>query len=159
MFLLIGLNHLIQYRNHQVPDCYYAELCNYLKEVVENYGVDLIAEEYNEDCLLLNNVKQSFLQEFTKREQIGHRFIDPNLQVRIKLGIASPYNEVEYQKSYSIREAWWYDHLKDLSEKTVLVCMGAHHIDRFESLLRSYQEATQTLCHYWKEASFSSHNF
>lgn len=158
MYFLFGLNHLIQYRNKQVPSHYYGELASCLKEIISQYGVALIAEEYNEDCLLLNNVKQSFLQEFTQSEHLGHRFIDPTLQNRIKLGIASPYNALDYEKAYSTREAWWYEHLKDVSEAHVLVCLGAHHVSSFEALLKAHHESVMTLCAYWEEASFSSHN-
>lgn len=157
MFLLLGLNHLLQYKNSNISTTLFDEFSRSLIEIQSQYNIQYIVEEYNEDCLLLNNIKQSFLQEFSKQHHLNHRFIDPTLQERIKLGIASPHYDLEYLKSYKVREDWWYEHILDLSEHNVLVCIGAHHIESFEKLLNEHLQKTLTLYKYWHEASFTSH--
>lgn len=157
MFLLLGLNHLLQYKNASIPAILFEEFSQSLVDIQSQYNIEYIVEEYNEDCLILNNIKQSFLQEFSSQHDLGHRFIDPTLQERIKLGIASPHYDLEYEKAYQVREAWWYEHMLDLSEHNVLVCIGAHHIESFENLLNTHLQNYLTLCNYWHETSFTSH--
>lgn len=166
MIYLIGVDHKIQ---HNGIGCADLSLRNkfsaFLKDKIQEYGITLLAEEFNEDCL--KNLKDiATIKNVAEELKIEHRFCELSENERKVRKILSPseiYSEKlnihsysglkpnlnkeqgeifdkEMEKSFLQRETEWFCKISDcLNTKNILFICGSDHLESFLLLLNSRQ--------------------
>jgi len=129
---------------------------DYLTTVCESKPIDFIAEELNEESIVLWKAKESTARLLATQRAIPHRFSDPNSKQRKKLGIRS-YEELrekhgfgrcptveqsalleeEERKTWPIRENFWLDTIRSLPYRHCLFIIGKNHVKSFANLSSS----------------------
>lgn len=149
---LIGINHKIQIQNISLE----GEFRKFLTKTVKKYKPDLIAEEFSEEALKINNVNCTIAQEVSKQNAIRHLLCDPDTETRKQIGYPSR-NDVklkldikkrvlenspedklindEVKKYYYIREKFWLKKILSSSSKIGLFICGVDHLKAFQKLL------------------------
>lgn len=154
MYYLLGLNHYIQYVNKKIGLPVFTEFVQSVSTLIEEYHIELIAEEFNEDCLELNHVHRSVLQLVCEENSAIHLFVDPIQAIRNSLGIPSAQREEDLTEAYQLREEYWFNQLQLQTAENVLICIGASHIDSFSKLLLEKKRDFIVLDPYWHQNVF-----
>lgn len=133
------------------------KLLIYLKHINHKInGIELIAEELNEEALNLWNATDSVCKFFAKSMKLTHHYCDPNsyernnlgietdLEIRTRLGygklLTADQNkqvELESIRYFSIREKFWLEKLLSFDCKKCLFVFGKAHFSSFSKLLLS----------------------
>lgn len=158
MYYILGINHYIQYVNKEIHLDLFTEFVQFVSEIVEDKDIAVIAEEFNEDCLVLNHVQRSVLQLISEEASVGHLFIDPTQSVRTALGIPNPQTDESLTAAYQVRERYWLDQIALHHDKNILICIGASHVKSFTTLLEHEGRAYQMIDPYWREELFHQRN-
>lgn len=159
MIYLIGINHNLQHNGNGSANLYSLrnKFSAFLNEKIQEYGITLLAEEFNEEALKINAAIDTVAQHITDKLKIEHIFCDPNTEERQNIGIPSRAEiksalsikglvvsleddnriKEEQRKYHPIREMYWFGKIeKYLHENLIFVC-GADHLKGFEALLSS----------------------
>jgi hypothetical protein len=115
MIYLIGVRHDIQFD----PAPHRAKIVRdkresfktHVLEVIENLGISILAEEFNEDAKKLWRVSETTLEQVAKTKGIEHRFCMPG------------------------REEVWLSQIEDSKHRNVLFVCGDDHYDSFSATL------------------------
>lgn len=173
MIYLIGVNHNIQ---HDGNNCADLSLRNkfsaFLKNKIKEYGIVLLAEEFNEDCLKNSKGNIATVKSVAEESKIEHRFCEPRENERKSRNILSP-NEIyskkldihsyhgsspnlnedqqkifdrEMEKAVLARETEWFQKISDCLDRNILFVCGQDHIESFLLLLNSRQYKVKILC-------------
>ena len=89
MILLIGVNHRVQYVSKNTDLDLVKKFIEYLENVTSANDVELIAEEFNQEALLMNDTNICVARNVSKELEVEHRFCDPDSSERAKIGIPS----------------------------------------------------------------------
>jgi hypothetical protein len=133
MLCLIGVRHDIQFD----PAPHIAKVVRdkrglfkaYVLEVIEKFGIAVLAEEFNDDGKRLWRVSETTLEQIAKNKGIEHRFCDPTAVEREE-------NEIEKSDSDK-REQFWLTRIQDCKDKNVLFVCGDDHFDSFSKKLNA----------------------
>lgn len=143
MIIIVGTSHTIQ-----VSDL---ELKPFLESLCQEFKVHAVAEEMNEEALAEKHCTASIPMQVASELQIPHRFCDPNMTERVKLGIrqendirisafpctlAEPEVAACLAESHAKRERYWLEQLRSLNLWPVLFVCGADHVASFCHLLK-----------------------
>ncbi|MAZ67631.1 hypothetical protein CL652_02580 [bacterium] len=156
MIYLIGVDHYLQHDgNESAKPELRSAFKNFLKNEITALGVDVIAEEFNEDAIRWSMASHSTLGRLAEELRITHLYCEPTIQERKELEIPS-YGQIkktlglsptipieeeirmvsEKQKEYfAPRENFWLNKLTPFLSDTVLFVLGSKHMDSFSSLL------------------------
>ena len=150
MVYLIGCYHRHQWfgiKESKHP----VELMGYIEIFLEDHEIDLIAEEFNEDCLDFS-VKKIVCVEVANKYEIDHKYIEPTYDERTENDILgedalleeqkeNDWSDEELQKhideDFAKRERFWLNTIEEDydTESDILVVCGNAHIDSFSDLL------------------------
>ena len=141
MFLLVGVDHIIQHGGYldEKKKAALEVFHSYLCEVTSKYSIDLIAEEFSEFLLAMNNTSFCTCREVACHLSVEHRFCDPNPNERIDLSIET--NEQ--------REQEWLRRLDDAKSKHILFVCGSSHLESFSNLLKKNDVESMILSDRW----------
>lgn len=144
MIHLVGTFHELQYTGR--PGCGPPDkvrrgrhdLQAYLRELITRINPKLIAEEFSQQALDGLNAK-STVKLVADEFGIEHRFCDPDVAERVKLGLPHPFLD-DYDKSEEARlhrkkESYWLETLSDMINHDILFICGATHVSSFTQLL------------------------
>lgn len=156
MVYLIGIRHEFQHNGHgSVDGISRGKFTSYLENMIKEYGVSLVAEEFNEEALQKSNATSSTAKCVADKLSIKHLFCDPNTKERKVIGIPScdeikkglgftkpclSHDEVkildaEKKKYFPQRESFWFEKIKKHLNEVIIFLCGSDHINSFESLL------------------------
>jgi len=187
MIYIIGVDHLIQYKNSIVPDIIYKQFIDFIEEQIRDYRIDLIAEEFNYEALKhVYHSDQATVKAIAQGNGIEHRYCDPGLKERKKLGIPffadikdmvrKKHNisekfifdtllrkkiiseTIKISRSYwKIREKFWLDKIRDRIDSEILFICGHEHPERFKKLLVENKYDCTIISEWWLGEIFSDY--
>lgn len=165
MIFLIGTNHELQHfarpkRAEELKVCEARyRFQEYLRDQVQQISPNLIAEEMAEE-LLKHLDAFSTVKVIAEEFKIEHRYCDPGLEIRLKLGIpphgTEGYPDEERRKYHNVRENYWYEQITPYAGKVVLFICGAEHVSSFRALLMEHGWQAVTLCKYWGKEIYNT---
>lgn len=85
MIYIVGVNHSIQHTENPDTVNLAKRFECYLRGVVGRLNIDVIAEEFNRQCL--QTTKYSIAERLALELRLPHRYCDPGYEERAKLGI------------------------------------------------------------------------
>ena len=144
MVIVVGTSHTIQTAD--------LELQPFLDSLCQEFKIQAVAEEMNEEALAENNCVASIPIRVANALQIPHRFCDPSRIERAKLEIRqendirisafpSTLSESEVAahvaESHAKRERYWLKQLRSLNLWPVLFVCGADHVPSFCRILKA----------------------
>lgn len=164
MFYIIRVAHRAQSKQKGTANsAAQKELWDCISETIPRARPALIAEELNEDALVMlskdrGGPEESIAKEVADQCRVGHRFCDPSQQERARIGyvegsslalqIAMNNEEglsneqinsrgfaIEVARYWPLREQYWLDQLCDVVEKDVVFVCGDAHVESFRELL------------------------
>lgn len=144
MVYLIGVNHIIQHLSDNSSSQKVAlvkEFELHLKQNGKEVGADLLAEEFSVDALRISRVAFSTVQMVAVQLKIPHRFCDPTLEERKRLGIA--------KEDHHEREQFWMECIRDFKFRNIIFACGNKHVGSFKSLLEQGGAKVQILSQDW----------
>ena len=127
---LIGIDHHIQYlRESDSPnkETIINGFSDFIIENINKFNITLLAEEFSEELLPLNHVKESVLQSISSQQKISHLFCDPNTEERRINNISNT--------DHNKREKFWFNRLIPQDHLNILFLCGDDHIYSFSKLL------------------------
>lgn len=149
---LIGLNHGHQLEGYEFGN--WRAFDKYLSDLCISVGVDLIAEELNEEGIARWRANGSVARTVALRLSIKHLFCDPNQQDRERLGLLTERDAAaklgygrtwtsaqdatvtaEAQRTWPDRERFWLQRLRHVQFDRCAFILGAAHVDTFGALL------------------------
>lgn len=145
MIIVVGTSHTIQTTD--------PEFQSFLEGLCRKHGVRAIAEEMSEEALAERDRVDSVPMSCAKARQLPHRLCDPDSKLRATLGIlqendirlegllsGTPLSETDLsarvKDSYTKRERYWLDQIREINVWPVLFVCGADHVASFSDLLR-----------------------
>ncbi len=187
MIHLIGVNHIIQYKNNIVPLSVFADFREFLAETAKGVRASLLAEEFHEEYLgEVYFSPEGTVKAVADTLGIEHRYCDPGDAERKDLGI--PYyadirDEVlegmKLRKNYildpeivkrvrartddlvqsyfPLRENFWLERLGEDIAGSVVFICGHEHITSFKKLLQSHDIAVEVIVSFWRREYFELH--
>jgi len=141
MVYLVGVDHIIQHEGfmfQQKKECI-ARFKDYLRAEARRRGVTLLAEEFSESLLDMNQTKISAVRDVANELQIEHRFCDPTSQER----------ETEEIISDDQREFYWLEKIRDAIERNIMFVCGDSHIDTFSVKLKKVNVEVEVISTNW----------
>ena len=184
---IVGVDHLIQYRNNIVPVNLFNEFTDYIADIIKMYDVKTVAEEFNREYL--DDVyfsPEATVESAAVKAGVEHFFCDPGNDDRSRLGI--PYfadirniikekygihekfisdinirkkidreTIAESKKYWQIREEYWYNIISDMPRGNILFICGHEHVLRFKDLLRQNGRNAEVLETFWQIEVFSDY--
>lgn len=145
MIYIVGTNHELQHtaKPFRVPagtaNRGRDELKAYLRQLAKEIRPAVIAEEFCQDVLNIKNANSN-VKAVADELAIEHRFCDPSIQERGRLGLPQHGTEdcdpSDRSRFDAIREAYWVKRLSDVLDQAVLFVCGADHVAGFTRLLR-----------------------
>ncbi len=113
MIYLVGVDHVIQHEGYLDSRKKVAlrKFRAYLKKIVGERDIRVIAEEFSEDALSRSHTKVSSARKVAQALGIEHRFCDPTCQERMVRKIGTD----------GQREREWLKCLQDLTQRNVLL--------------------------------------
>ena len=141
MVFLLGVDHIIQHNGFSWPKKESAinEFSEYLERRAKELKVAVIAEEFSDEALKINNVPMSTAQMVAQRLGLKHMLCDPNREERKARGI---YNDDE-------REIIWIERLSDAIDETILFICGDSHLESLKDKLMSCGVETEIISQGW----------
>lgn len=167
IYYLIGTNHAHQLEGHK--DGNSVALGEYLSAFCSDNGVDLLAEELNEEAVAKWKADGSVAKSVASRLSISHLYCDPNLEERQRLGTLTHSEaakklgfgsywarekdalvEAEVRKTWPARESFWLEKLRQVMFTRCVFVLGAKHVVTFGDLLASQGIAVHVAQSDWK---------
>jgi hypothetical protein len=155
MIYLIGVCHAVQdYRwsdnqwqkNTELREVY-AELTKkfeaYLRGVIKDYQITLLAEEYNKEALR-GIYPKSVLKDIADSLSLSHLYCDPDNKERKQFGI----------RTEEEREKFWFDKIKMHVNDNILFIAGACHIESFSDLIKKNGYNFSVINEDWEKEKF-----
>lgn len=156
MFYIVGINHSVQFKK----DEFSLNFLSFIRDIIINYNIEFIAEEWSEDADRLWKVKESNLSSLSKELNKPLIQFEPNEIDKNKFGIMTQMDvqktvelyiptlktiedikkreserEKLKKKNYKAREKYWLEKIKPYLNRNTLVVCGNDHIDTFCELL------------------------
>ncbi len=187
MIYIIGVDHLIQYRNSIVPLPVYDRFMEYIREIIAGYEIELIAEEFNSEYLKdLYSTDRGTLESCSLTLGVNHLYCDPGKEEREELGIPS-YADIREgviadwglkknyisdleltrrvedetagrsKKYWERRERFWLSRIREREEKRVLFVCGHEHVERFRKLPGVHSIESVIVNDFWEKELFSDY--
>jgi hypothetical protein len=185
---IIGVDHLIQYKNSIIPAVRFAEFKDYLAQLISKHSITVVAEEFNEEYLSdVYFSDEATVRSAAERSGVMHLFCDPGEDDRLFLGI--PYfadirnmvnekygisekiildrtlskkinQEVsdESKKYWALREEFWYGKIADFNRDNILFVCGHEHALRFKELLDRTGRSAEVIEQFWRREIFSDYH-
>jgi hypothetical protein len=127
MICLIGVDHVIQHGGYldTCKEVALREFQFYLGQVVQEKGIDIIAEEFSEVALKRSNTDFSTCKELARALKIEHLFCDPTPEEREALKI----------ETAEQREHEWLKRIRGYFHMNILFICGSEHLQSFKRLL------------------------
>ncbi|MFA6521826.1 MAG: hypothetical protein WCT53_05595 [Candidatus Gracilibacteria bacterium] len=150
MIFLQGVHHQIQHNGIGSRTSGDREAFKrYLEKQIKKLNIGLLAEEFNEECLIKSDATESTVGHVAEKLKIKHKFCDPNREEREKNGILSDGEiiknlglpkqldsenlrrlEEEKKKDFKRREQFWFDKISDsLQNINVIFVCGTDHLE------------------------------
>ena len=163
--LVLGTDHRFQRRSLDFSEEQHQQFAAYISATVSANGVAALAEENNIAALVEANASQSTIEVIARKLRLKHRYCDPDMKVRAKLGIlqenqirisAFPeqISEAEVQRrleeSLRAREVYWLSELVEFNSWPVLFVCGANHSLPFLNLLQRKDFNAELLARDWR---------
>ncbi len=184
---VVGIDHLVQYRNGIVPAAVLAEFEEFISRCAGMYSAGLIAEEFSSDALELYGVDESTARSVAKSIGIHHLYCDPDAGERARLGIPCfadlrelaarilgvPRNGPQDPHSvkkvagaasdldrsfWAIRERFWLRRLSGCGPTVALFICGHEHVSRFAELATEGGYAIRVENPFWREDIFRDYS-
>jgi hypothetical protein len=140
--VVVGVDHRIQYLNDDCGPEWTREIRRfqrYLAEEASAHRVDLLAEEFNAEGVVMNRAALSTIQELARMLALSHLFCDPDTSERQALSISDPKQ----------REDVWIDRLRASGAHRVLFVCGDDHADSFVGKLGACGVKSQVASRNW----------
>ena len=156
MLYIVGVNHSVQFKNDDLSLGFLV----FVKNIIDGYVIEIIAEEWSNDANSLWKIKESnlsllskelnkYLIQFEPNEIDKNKFgIMTRLDIRKKAESFIPsvktVEDIKQRKlekerlkkqNYIPREIYWLEKIKPYLNKNILIICGNDHITTFCSLL------------------------
>lgn len=178
---IIGVDHLIQYKNSILPGSIFDQFRAYLLETLKKYEIETVAEEFNREYLTeVYFSDEATVESAAQSAGLRHLFCDPGDDERRRLGIPcfadirdgvkrrhginekiitdrDLYIKVEAESSseskkfWHIREEYWYGILSSHLNGNILFICGHEHVPGFSDLLHKKGVAAMVITPFWGE--------
>lgn len=128
LILIIGVDHHIQYKKEDYSVSYREKISHFLdflREQSKIYNIDLLAEEFSEEALKMNNVSSSNVFDLSQTLKIQHCFCDPDTKQRTEYNI----------NSSDERELFWLNTILAAKKQSIILICGDAHVDTFKNKL------------------------
>jgi len=167
MIYLVGTDHELQHTG--IPKRAEKETVilardrfgSFLKKSISELKITLIAEEFSNEVLTFLKA-ESTLRPVAEEIGIEHRFCDPNIVDRDRIGLPPPFtqtsDEEQKRKDDELRENHWIDAIEDRLDSSIIFICGADHIVGFTDLLNSKGIDNMVLEEYWGEEIYSEYS-
>ncbi len=139
---LIGVDHRIQW----IPDSSSLEweriisvFIEFVREKCNLLGIDLIAEEFSECAVEINNGQDSTARRAARELGVPHLFCDPNPRERKELGI----------QDNADREKEWLRRIISSGNSRILFICGDDHLKSFQALLIGAGHSAEIVGNNW----------
>ena len=184
---IVGVDHLIQYRNGIVPADIIDEFAGYIADIIAIYNIAAVAEEFNREYLdEVYFSSEAIVESAAMKAGVTHIFCDPGEKERAQLGI--PYfgdiqaiikqkygihekfitdlilrkkiekeTIAESKKYWEIREEYWYSIIRDFTQGNILFVCGHEHVMRFKDLLLLKGIDSEVIEPFWRSDIFSDY--
>jgi hypothetical protein len=141
MIYLIGVDHIIQYNGHvnNYKEVAIREFQNYLREQIHTTGAMVLAEEFSDEALRINNVSTTTVKQVADEVCVQHLFCDLGRQERTQLQIVS----------LEEREDYWLKQLAPFRACEMLFVCGDDHVSTFQKKLTAEGLASCILSTGW----------
>jgi len=171
MIYLLGITHRIQYDGMLGPEQKYIDVfTEAVGHMLEDLSIEVVVEEANDDSKKWNRVELTVVERIARAKKIKFIFCEPSLEERKANGILtqpqiieahgfSPFGDLsdeekkivdqEEIKFFPIREALWFDTIKDDVGSNILCVIGAGHIKSFRTLLEKKGCEVQVIAENW----------
>jgi hypothetical protein len=185
---IIGIDHLLQYRNGIVSADIFDEFAGYIADIIGIYNISTVAEEFNREYLdEVYFSSEAMIESAAMKAGVTHIFCDPGKKERAHLGI--PYfadlqaiikqkygihekfitdltlrkkiekeTSAESKKYWEIREEYWYSVIHDITEGNILFVCGHEHAMRFKDLLLLKGIDSEVIETFWRCDIFSDYS-
>jgi hypothetical protein len=187
MLYIIGVDHLIQYKNSILPVSVFNRFKKFIRETLSECDIHIIAEEFNREYLEeVYSSDEGTLESCSRDCGVRHIYCDPGKREREELGIPyyadiresvkadlgisdnyitdlSLYREVEDETSrrskryWKIRERFWLSKLSDVIDERILFVCGHEHVESFRRILKEKSIESKILEHFWGKELFSDY--
>ena len=149
--LVLGTDHRFQRRSPEFAERKHQRFAAFVSATARKNRVAGLAEEYSIEALAEANVAQSTIEVIARELGLQHRYCDPDMKTRARLGILQEsqiristfpdkLTEAEVQRrieeSMRARERYWLSELVALNAWPVLFICGANHSLPLAELLR-----------------------
>ena len=141
---LVGVDHKIQYNNANDGPKWRGDVRkfeDYLVSHCQNHAVDLLAEEFSEEAVHINNATGCTVRDAARRLNRPHIFCDPDTPQRKERGIT--------KHDHNRREMFWLERLNGTTGQRVLFICGDDHVDSFSHKLQAAGFEAQVLSRGW----------
>ncbi len=140
------------------------DLTAFIESFLEDHNIDLIAEEFNEECIDFT-VKKVVCVEIADKHEIEHLYIEPTYDEReandmlgedalLKAREENNWSDEKFEKQTNIdhgkRERYWLDVIEEDhdSDSEILVICGNKHVDSFGNLLEEERYETDNIANF-----------
>ena len=162
--LVLGTDHRFQRRSPEFTEAQHQRFAEFISATAREGRVVGLAEENSIEALAEAKVAQSTVEIMARELELNHRYCDPDMKTRAKLGMlqenqirisAFPEKlaEAEVQRrleeSMRAREHYWLSELVTLNAWPVLFICGANHSLPFVELLRASNVDTILVAQDW----------
>lgn len=156
MFYIVGINHSVQFKK----DEFSLNFLSFIRDIIINYNIEIIAEEWSEDADRLWKIKESNLSSLSRELnkpliQFEPKEIDKNKfgimtktdikeAIELYIPVLKVMDDIEKRESerkklekqnYQPREKYWLEKIKHHSNQNTLIICGNDHINTFSKLL------------------------
>ncbi len=134
--IVVGVDHRIQYTNADCGQEWTTDiraLEEHLVGIATKLDADLVAEEFNEECVKRNAATGCTVRDAARRAGRAHLFCDPDTAERTRAGISTPGQR---------EEEWLRRALKAGPSRLLFVCGDAHVDSLADRLLAAGYQVT-----------------
>lgn len=166
MIHIVGTNHELQHTAKpfraaaDTANKAREELKSYLRQLAGEIRPAVVAEEFSQEVLSIMSANSN-VKAVADALGIAHRFCDPDIQERTRIGLPGYGTEdcdpSERGRFDAIREAYWLEQLSDVLDKTILFVCGADHVSSFNGLLRGKDIAVEVREEYFGKEIYACH--
>jgi len=135
LIYLIGINHELQQDSKPSFKQLRFWFLEYLESKIDQYNVQVIAEEMSEEAL---RGATPILKQLAEKKCIAHIFCDPNTAERKarNLRFSGRYATSEERAADFIkREQFWLERIRPYRDQEIIFVCGAYHYEGFKLML------------------------
>ena len=161
---VLGTDHCYQRRDVHFTEAQHVAFAQFVIEICRTRQIEVVGEEFSIDALAEAQIAQTVPYAIARSLNLVHRYCDPDLATRAKLGIqkegdirvnahfnrwAESVIQQKLQASHRARETLWLQQIFELDVWPLLFVCGADHVMSFLTLLREQNIQVELVASDW----------